>query len=184
MELLHGGGHLGDLAEVLEELLAAGALAKGPDVGEDVAGHAAAAVRDADDDELGGLANGDLDGGHGGGVGAGLGSRALADLALDDGLHRVAEELADNVLEVAEDVGEAGGEVALDVDLGDLDLGPVGGAGEGLDGAAAAVDDVLGDALDEDFADEVGFGELGAGGEPGGVVCFGEGEVLLGDDAT
>lgn len=97
---------------------------------------------------------------------------AFADLALDDGLDGVAEELADDVLKVAEDVGEAGVKVAFDFDLGDLYLRPVGGSGEGLDGEAAAVDDVLSDAFDEDFADEVGLGEFGSGGEPGGVIGF------------
>lgn len=175
VELLHGGGHLRDLAEVLEQLLAAGTLAEGPEVGEDVAGHPAALVRYADDDELWGLADGDLDRGRrcrGVVVLVALLAFALAELALDDGLDGVAEELADNVLEVAEDIREAGVEVAFDFDLGDLHFRAVGGEGEGLDGAAAAVDNVLGDALDKNFADEIRFGEFGSGGEPRGVVCF------------
>lgn len=90
-------------------------------------------------------------------------------VALYNGLHRVAQELADNVLEVVENIGEAGGEVALDADLGDGGGGPVRGAGEGLDGTGAAGDDVLGDAADEDLAYEVGFGKLGAGREVGRV---------------
>lgn len=44
MELLHGGGHAGHLAEVLEALLALGALAEGPEVRQLVAGDAAAAI--------------------------------------------------------------------------------------------------------------------------------------------
>lgn len=44
MELLHGGGHAGHLAEVLEALLALGALAEGPKVRQLVAGDAAAAI--------------------------------------------------------------------------------------------------------------------------------------------
>lgn len=139
-----------------------------------------------------GLADGDLDGGRGvdgdglaaGGGGLGVGLFLQLGLAVDDGLDRVAEELADDVLEVGEDVGEAGGEVAVDADVGDLGAGPVGGAGEGGDGAGAAVDDVAGLALDEDLADEVGLGELGAGGEVRRGVGFGEGEVLLGNDAA
>jgi len=53
-----------------------------------------------------------------------------------------------------------------------------------LDGLSAAVDDVLCNASDEDFADEVGFGEFCAGRKPGGVECFGEGQVLFGYDAA
>ena len=68
-----------------------------------------------------------------------------------------------------QDVGEAGGQVALDPDLGDGVRVAVGGAREGADGVAAAVDDVAGDAADEDLTDEVCLGELGARGEVGGV---------------
>lgn len=62
VELLHRGSHLGDLAEVLKQLLAAGPFAEGPEVGEDVAGYAAALVGYANNNELGGLANSHLDG--------------------------------------------------------------------------------------------------------------------------
>mgnify|MGYP005988313611 CR=1 FL=1 len=65
-------------------------------------------------------------------------------MLVDDGLDGVAEEFTDNVFEVAEDVGEAGVEMAVDFDLGDLDVGAVGGIGEGGDGFGAAVDDILG----------------------------------------
>lgn len=105
-------------------------------------------------------------------------------VAVDDGLDGVAQELADDVLEVAEDVGEAGVEVAVDFHLGHLHLGPVGGAGELGDGFCAAADDILGEALDEDFANEVGLGEGGAGREVGGVESFCKGEVLLSDDSS
>lgn len=144
---------------------------------EVLARDAAAAVRDADDGVLRRLADGDLDGRR-------LAQRPLALVALDDGVHRVAEELADDVLEVVEDVGEAGGEVALDADLGDGGVRAVGGAREGLDRAAAAGDDVVGDAPDEDLADEVGLGQLGAWGEVRGVEGCCQGEVLLCDYAA
>lgn len=178
VQLLHGGGHAGHAVEVLEALLAEGPLAEGPEVGQLVARDAAAAVRDADGGVLGRLGDCDLDGS---GV---VGGTAVGAVAVDDGLYRVAQELADDVLEVAEDVGEAGLEMALDADVGDLDVGRVGGAGNLLDGLGAGLDDRLGVAFDEDFADEVGLGELGAGGEVGGVVCFGEGEVLFGNDTA
>lgn len=105
-------------------------------------------------------------------------------MVVDDRLDRVAQELADNVLEVAEDVGKAGLEVAVDFHLGHLHLGAVGGAGELGDGFCTAADDILGDALDEDFAYEVGLGEGGAGREVGGVEGFCKGEVLLRNDPS
>ena len=83
-ELLHGGGHAGDAVQVPEALLAEGAFAECPEVGELVAGDAAAAVRDADGGVLGGLGDGDLDG-RGGFVRAAVGL-----VTLDDGLDRVA----------------------------------------------------------------------------------------------
>lgn len=93
-------------------------------------------------------------------------------MLVNDGLDRVAEEFANDVFEVAEDVREAGVEVAVDFDLGDLDVGAVGRIGEGGDGFGAAVDDIFGSTFDEDFADEVGLGQLGAGGEVWCVVGF------------
>jgi hypothetical protein len=183
VQLLHGGCHAGHLTEVLEAPLALGAFAEGPHVGQFLAGDSATTVGYPDDDVLLCLANGDLNGWRhrGGRDGAVL---QLLLVPLDDGLDRVAQELADDVLEVAEDVGEAGGEVAVDLDIRDLDAGSVGGAGQGADGGGAALDDVLCYALDEDLADEVGLGELGAGGKVGRVEGFCEGEVLLGDDAA
>lgn len=179
MQLLHGGGHSGHLAEVLEALLALGAFAEGPEVREFFTGDAAAAVRNADDDVLLGFADCDFDGRR-----RGRGVVGLFLVVLDDGLDRVAQELADDVLEVAEDVGEARVEVAVDFDLGDLYVGAVCGVGELGDGFGAAAYDIFGEAFDEDFADEIGFGELGAGREVGRVESFGEGEVLLCDDPS
>lgn len=168
-ELLQGGGHEGHAAEVGEALVLEGALAEGPEVREDVVGDAAALVRDADDDVLLGLAQRHVDGGRL------LGGRvpAAAAVLLDDGLDRVAEQLADDVLEVAEDVGERGVQVAADPDLRDLGAGRVGGPREVLYGFGAVLDDVLGDTLDEYLADELALRELGAGGEPVRVECFG-----------
>lgn len=78
-------------------------------------------------------------------------------MAVDDGLDRVAQEFADDVLEVAEDVGEAGFKVAVNLDLGDLHVRAVGVACEGDGGFGTTIDDVLGDAFDKDLADEVGL---------------------------
>lgn len=177
VELLHGSGHGGDAREVFEHLLALRALDEGPEVWHDLARDAAALVGDADDDVVRRLADCDLDGRR-------LALPALGLVVLDDGVHGVAEELANNVLEVVQDVGEAGGEVALDADLGDGDAWAVGRAGEGLDGVTAARDDVASDAAYEDFADEVGLRELGARGEVGGVESRGESKVLLCDYAA
>lgn len=52
--------------------------------------------------------------------------------------------------------------MAVDLDIGNLDVRAVGGAGELLNCDGAVVDDVFGHALDEDFPDELGLGQLGA----------------------
>lgn len=72
--------------------MAAGPFAEGPEVGEDVSRDAAALVRHADDDVLGRFADGDLDRGR-----SGRGARPSL-LLLDDGLDRVAQKLANDVL--------------------------------------------------------------------------------------
>lgn len=179
MQLLHGGGHSGHLAKVLEALLALGALAEGPEVREFLAGDAAATVRYADNDVLLGFADCNFDGRR-----RERGVVGLFLVVLDDGLDGVAQELADNVFEVAKDVGEARVEVAVDFDLGNLHVGAVCGVSELGDGFGAAANDVFGVAFYEDLADKVGFGEFGAGGEVGRVEGFGEGEVLLCDDPS
>ena len=178
VQLLHGGGHAGDAVQVRKALLAERALAKGPEIGELLARYAAAAVRDADGDVLGRLGDGDIDG-----RGA-FGWVAMCDVAVDDGLDRVTQELADDVLEVAEDEGEIGIKVALDADIGYLDVWGIDRASNLLYSVRTALDDVLGVALDEDLADKVGLGELSPWGEVRRVVCLGEGEVLLGNDTA
>jgi hypothetical protein len=167
------------LAEVLKTILALGAFAERPEVREFLAGDAAAAIRYSDDDVLLGFAYCDFDGrGRRGRV------VGLFLVALDDSLDGVAQELTDNVFEVAEDVGEARAEVAIDFDLGHLYSWGVCSAGELSDGFGAAAYDVLGRAFYEDFADKVGLGELGAGREVGRVESFCKGEVLLRDDPS
>lgn len=84
-------------------------------------------------------------------------------VCLDDGLHAVAEQLADYVLEVAEDIRERRVEVAQKTDLWKGNIGAVGGAREVLDCAPAACYYVARDALEEDLAYEICFGEAGAG---------------------
>lgn len=94
-------------------------------------------------------------------------------VVLNDGLDGVTQELADDVLEVAEDVREGSFQVAVDFYLGDGGDGAVGALGYLAYCMTAALDDFFGDAFEEDFAYEFGFGEFGAGGEPRGVegVC-------------
>ena len=74
--------------------------------------------------------------------------------------------------------------MAVDLDLRNGYVGAVGGSGQGAYTFCTALHNVLGDALDENLADEVGLGELGAGGEVRGVEGFGEGQVLLCDDPS
>lgn len=76
---------------------------------------------------------------------------------------------------MAEDVGEAGVKVTLNVDVGDLDVRRICRTGNLLDCLSAVLNDVLGIALDEDFADVVGLGELSTGREVRRVVRLGKG---------
>lgn len=87
-------------------------------------------------------------------------------VVLDDGLYRVPQELADDILQVCEDVWECHVQMAVDADLGDRGVRPVSGANEVLCGMSAPLDDVPRYALQEDLADELGLGQLGAGREP------------------
>lgn len=150
-------------------------LDEGPQVRQDVARDAATLVADADDDVLGRLADGDFN------------WRKLAacrglpeaQLLLDDALYAVAQQLADDVFHVGEDEREVGVEVAGQLDLREGDVVAVGGAGEGEDGAAAALDYVGGVAFEKDFADELGVGGGYCWGVCGRVESLGEGEMLL-----
>lgn len=103
-----------------------------------------------------GLAYGDFDAGR-------RFRRVLFLVAFDDGLDGVAEQLADYVFDVVEDVGKAGVKVAYEADFWDWHVGAVGRPGEGRDGFGTALNDISSGAADEDFADEVGLGDFGAG---------------------
>ena len=85
---------------------------------------------------------------------------------------------------MAEDVRKVGVEVAFDANLGEGYFWAVGVLEDLANGFAAAEDDIFGDTLEKNFADEFGLGELRTGGEPGSVECVGKGEVLLGDYAA
>lgn len=47
--------------------------------------------------------------------------------------------------------------MAIDLDLGDLDIRAIGGTRESADGFGAALNDIFGVALDEYLADEIGL---------------------------
>lgn len=161
LQLLHCGRHFGHLAQVGQDFVAGGALAERPQVGQALARNTASLVRDSDDDVLLALADGHLDRRR---RLVPVRGPVLAPLvALGHGLHRVAQQLADDVLEMAQDVREVGVEVAFDADLGQGDIRPVGALQDVADGLAAARDDVFGDALEEDLADELRLGQLGTG---------------------
>lgn len=150
----------------------------------DVARDPAALVRDAYDDILGALAYGDFDGRYFIRLVRSRVRLPLALVLLHDALHRVPQQLADDVLEMAQDVREVGVEVAVDVDLRDRRVRPVRVLGYLPDRVPAPLDDFLGYAFEEDLADEFGLGELGAGREPGRMEGIGQGEVLLGNYAA
>jgi hypothetical protein len=104
---------------------------------------------------------------------------------LDDGLYRVAQQLANNVLEVAEDVRECSLEMAVHFDLGDLDIRAVCTPDQLLRGLSTIFDNFFGIASQEDLAN--GFlvvQQLGVGKVPGRVEGFGERQMLLCDDTS
>src|SRR5689334_14209169 len=74
--------------------------------------------------------------------------------------------------------------MTVDFDLGKLDIGAVCRPSQSFDGIAAPLNDVFGDALDENLAYEFGFGQLGARGEPWSVECVRQRKVLFGNDST
>lgn len=122
VEFLHGGGHLGHLGEILKAPLTLWSLGERPEVRELHPGDAATTVTDADDDVLVVLTDGDLDRVRFHRVRVGM----YLLVSVDDGLDRVSEQFADDVLEVTQNVGEGRVEVALNLDLGDLNARTVG----------------------------------------------------------
>ena len=78
-------------------------------------------------------------------------------LLLNDGLDGVAQELADDVFQVVENVGEGSIEMTFEFDFGEDSGGPVGGSREGLDLFPAAGDDFLGIAFEKYFSYKLGL---------------------------
>lgn len=116
-DFLQSGGHHGDLRQVGQNALALWALDEGPQVWENVARDPAALVRHANDDVHVRIDDGHLDRRW-----RARGGRTLAELLLDETLHRVAKELADDVLEVAQDEWEVGVQMAREFDLREDDV--------------------------------------------------------------
>ena len=145
-----------------------------PQVREHVARDAAPAVRDPDYDVLLGLADGDLDGrGRRLRLALGVGVGARLGVGVEDGRDRIPQQLADDVLQVAEDVGEGRVQVALDPDLGDGHVRPVGRPRQVPHRVPAPLDHVPGGALQEDLPDELGFRGRRAHLEPVRVEVLG-----------
>lgn len=87
---------------------------------------------------------------------------------------------------MAEDVGERGFEVAVNLDFGYLDVRAVGALDELAGCLAAVLDDFSGIASQEDLAYRllVWRRVLGLGEVPRGIKRFGEGEVLFGNNTS
>lgn len=75
--------------------------------------------------------------------------------SFDDSLDGIPQQLADDVLQVAQDIGKRGVEVTLEIDFGYGAIGPVRFSGESLCRLAAPLHDFFGVAAEEDLADEV-----------------------------
>ena len=108
LNLLHGGCHARHLTEVLETPLALGSFTEGPQVRQFFARNTAATIGYPDDDVLLGFADGDLNRRRRGRGRDGAVFQLLL-VPLYDGLDRVPKQLADDVLEVAEDVDAVSG---------------------------------------------------------------------------
>jgi hypothetical protein len=87
---------------------------------------------------------------------------------------------------MAEDVGECGFEVAVDLDFGDLDVRAVSALDELASCLAAVLDDFSGVASQEDLAYRllVWRRVLRLREVPRGIERFGEGEVLFGNNTS
>lgn len=134
---------------------------------KDLARYAAALVGDPNNNVLGCFTYENLDRGW---------SAGLVPSSFDDSLDGVPQQLADNVLQVAQDVGERGVKVTLKFDFWYGTVGSVRFSGESLRGLAAPFDHFLGVAAEKDLTDEVRVGfyvDLGVWEMPRRVEGFG-----------
>jgi hypothetical protein len=103
---------------------------------------------------------------------------------LDDGLYRVPQQLADDVLEMAENVWEGSLEMAVHFDLWDLDVGAVCAPDQLLRRLSTVLDDFFGVASQKDLANSfLVVQQLGVREVPGRIERLGERQMLLCDDA-
>ena len=105
---------------------------------------------------------------------------------LDDSLDGVAEELAYDVFEVAQNVGEGGIEVTIDLDVRYLNVRTMGAPDEVLGCRSTFLDNVSGAASQEYLTHGLLIvrGMWGLGKVPRRVESLGEGQMLLCDDAS
>ena len=104
---------------------------------------------------------------------------------LDDSLNRVAQQFANDVLEVAEDVWEGGIKMAVNLDLWDLNLGTICASDQFLRSFPAVVYDFFCIAPQEDLADRLLIvQQLGVGEVPWRIESLGECQMLLRNDAS
>ncbi len=145
---------------------------------KDLPRYAAALIGEPDDDVLGSFAYENLDRGWIAGA---------VSSPFDDGLYGIPQQLADDVLQMAQDVGEGGVEVTSEIDIRYGTVGSVRFSSECLCCLAAPLHDFLGIAAEKDLPDEVRvrfYVDLGVWEMPRRIEGFSQGEVLLCDDTA
>ena len=103
----------------------------------------------------------------------------------DDCLDGVAKKLANDVLEMAQDVGKGSIQMTVDHDVRQYAARTIGLFSESTRSVPASLYHFTSVATQEDFSDKFRTGidlRLGVGKVPWGVECFGQCKVLLGDD--
>ena len=133
-------------SQILQSLLIPRTFAKAPQMGQHLVRYASALIRDSYNYVLGCLAYENLNRWW-------CGVTVL--LLRNDGLYRVSDELTDDIFQMALNVRKGSIKMAFDANLGNLHMRAVGGFDQFLGRLAAALYDLFGIALEEDFADGV-----------------------------
>ena len=105
--------------------------------------------------------------------------------SFDDCLDGIAKELANDVLEVAQDVGKGSIQMTLDRDIRQYAARTIRLFSEGIRPVPACLYHFTSVATQENFSYKFRIGidlRLGVGEVPWGVECFGQSKVLLGND--
>lgn len=134
---------------------------------KDLPRYAAPLIGDSDDDVLGGFTYENLDRGW---------IARVVFSSFDDSLYGVPQQLADDVLQMAQDVGKRGVEVTLKSDFWYGAVGSIRFSGKSLCCLAAPLHHFLGVAAEKDLTDEVGVGfhvDLGVWEMPRRIEGFG-----------